>query len=269
MKNMLSRYRLRNTLVAAGLALVGVLLVLLYVTSYRRDVQRGADLAQVFVAARDIPEGTSGAAVAGGGYLERRSVLRRSVVAGAISSPDQISSLAAASTIVAGEQVTVRQFRPAAQQGILASISGNERAMTVPGASNQILAGVVKDGDRVDVLANLRYGGLAGAGGARGGGGGVATRVVLRDLLVLRAPSGSDSSNGSAITLALTDTQAEKLLFVLRNGDWWLVLRPVARPADSPESVETLDSVLADGLGSTALRQLGGGYGNGGPAGGR
>src|SRR5581483_3997676 len=147
--------------------------------------------------------------------------------------------------------------------------SGNERAMTVPGASNQILAGVVKDGDRVDVLANLRYGGLAGAGGARGGGGGVATRVVLRDLLVLRAPSGSDSSNGSAITLALTDTQAEKLLFVLRNGDWWLVLRPVARPADSPESVETLDSVLADGLGSTALRQLGGGYGNGGPAGGR
>src|SRR6478735_12319181 len=82
MRGVLSRYRLRNTLVAAGLALVGVLLVVLYVTGYRNHVQRGADLVQVFVAARDIPQGTTGADVAGGGYLQRQSVLRRNVVAG-------------------------------------------------------------------------------------------------------------------------------------------------------------------------------------------
>src|SRR5438093_13480978 len=133
MKGLLSRYRLRNTLVATGLALVGVLLVLLYVTGYRNHVLRGADLVQVFVAARDVPEGTPGAQVAGGGYLERESVLRRNVVAGAISSTEQIANLAAGGTIVAGEQVTVRQFRPVAQQGVLAGISRNERAMTVPG----------------------------------------------------------------------------------------------------------------------------------------
>src|SRR5579862_4464076 len=115
----LSRYRLRNTLLAAALALVGVVLVLLYVSGYRNNVQRGSDLTDVLVAARDIPQGTTGTALAGGGYLKRESVLRRSVVAGAISSTGQITSLAVGDTIYAGEQVTVRQFRPVAQQGVL------------------------------------------------------------------------------------------------------------------------------------------------------
>jgi Flp pilus assembly protein CpaB len=250
----LSRYRLRNTVVAVALALVGVLLVLLYVTGYRKDVQRGADLVPVFVAARDIPEGTSGTALAGAGYLKRESVLRRNVVAGAISSVDQVASLAAGAPIVAGEQISVRQFHPVAQQGVLASISGNQRAMTIPGDPNQLLNGIVKDGDRVDVLVNVRYT-VNRPGGSLSR---VATRIVLRDLLVLRAPT-----DGSAITLAVTDTQAEKLLFVLKNGQWWLVLRPVARPADSPESVETITAMLADGLGPKALDELTGGYGAG------
>lgn len=261
MKGVLSRYRLRNTLVAAGLALVGVLLVLLYVSGYRNHVLRGADLVPVFVAARDIPQGTTGADVAGGGYLQRQSVLRRNVVAGAISKTDQIGALAASTTIVAGEQVTVRQFQPVAQQGVLAGISGNQRAMTVPGDPNQLLSGTVKDGDRVDVLVNFRYGinppaGAAGTGSLSR----VVARIIIRNLLVLRAPT---SSSGGSITLALTDTQSQKLLFAVKNGAWWLVLRPVARPADSPESIETIEDLLSDGLGPKALQQLTGGYGAG------
>ena len=261
MNGLLSRYRLRNTLVAAGLALVGVLLVLLYVTGYRNHVLRGADLVPVFVAARDIPQGTSGADVAGGGYLQRHSVLRRNVVAGAISNTGQLGSLAAGATIVAGEQVTVRQFKPIAQQGVLAGISRNQRAMTVPGDGDQLLSGTVKDGDHVDVLVNFRYSINPRAGASASGSlSRVITRIILRDLLVLRAPS---SSSGDSITLALTDTQAQKLLFAVKNGSWWLVLRPVARPADSPESIETIENLLADGLGPKALQELTGGYGAG------
>jgi len=261
MKGVLSRYRLRNTLVAAGLALVGVLLVLLYVSGYRNHVLRGAALVPVFVAARDIPQGTTGADVAGGGYLERQSVLRRNVVAGAISKTDQIGAFAASTTIVAGEQVTVRQFQPVAQQGVLAGISGNQRAMTVPGDPNQLLSGTVKDGDRVDVLVNFRYGINPPAGAANAGSlSRVVARIIIRNLLVLRAPS---TSSGGSITVALTDTQSQKLLFAVKNGAWWLVLRPVARPADSPESIETIENLLSDGLGPKALQQLTGGYGAG------
>jgi len=254
MNGVLSRYRLRNTLVATGLALVGVVFVLLYVSGYRKDIQHGAALAQVFVAARDIPEGTTGTALAGGGYLKRASVLRRNVVPGAISSTDQIADQAVAGIIVAGEQVTVKQFRPVAQQGVLASISGNQRAMTIPGDSNQLLSGIVKDGDHVDVVVNVRY----GISAPRGTLSRVVSRVIIRNLLVLRAPT-----NGSAITFALTDTQAQKLLFAIKNTQWWLVLRPVARPADSPESLETIVSMLSDGLGPKALDELTAGNGAG------
>jgi Flp pilus assembly protein CpaB len=260
MRGVLSRYRLRNTLVAGGLALVGVLLVLLYVTGYRDHVQRGADLVQVFVAARDIPQGTTGTDVAGGGYLQRQSVLRRNVVAGAISNTEQIGNLAASATIIAGEQITVRQFQPVIETGVLASISRNQRAMTVPGDANQLLSGIVKDGDHVDVLVNFRYTINPGGASASGGLSRVVSRIVLRNISVLRAPT---SSSGGSITLAVTDTQAEKLLFAIKNTSWWLVLRPVARPADSPESIETIENLLSDGLNPKMLQQLTGGYGAG------
>ncbi len=221
MRVTLSRYRFRNTFVAGGLAIAGALLVFLYVASYRNDVQNGAGLVKVFVAARDIPEGTDGAAVAGSGYLKKQSVLRRNVVGGAISGPSQIAGLAASQTILAGEQISVRQFHSAAEQGVLANISGNRRAMTLPGDQNTLLGGVVKDGDHVDVLASISY-----VVQQPGSGGNtlqrVATRIILRDLLVLRAPTtssgGLGGSSTSSITLALTDSQAQKLLFALKNG---------------------------------------------------
>ena len=41
------------------------------------------------------------------------------------------------------------------------------------------------------------------------------------------------------------------------------MLRPVAKPADSPEKVETIESILTDGLGDRALGQLTNGLGEG------
>jgi Flp pilus assembly protein CpaB len=80
---------------------------------------------------------------------------------------------------------------------------------------------------------------------------------------VLRAPSTAagtkltTGSNGShAVVLAVSDSQAQKLFFVIRGGEWSLQLRPVVDAADSPESVETIESVLSDGLGPNQFRQL-------------
>jgi Flp pilus assembly protein CpaB len=263
LRTLLSRYRLRNALAAGGLALLGVLLVILYVVSYRNDVKNGADLVSVYVASRDVPEGTDGGTVAGGRYLKRESVLRRNVVDGAISSPAQISNLAVAQTILTGEQVTVRQFHSAAQQGALANISANLRAITIPGNNFQLLSGIVKDGDRVDMIANIKY--VVAGGGTR-----TVTRTILRNLLVLRSPgsqsggalSNPDTTNNS-ITFAVTDTQAEKLFFASQNTSWTLVLRPVARPSDSPESVATMQGLVADGLSPNKVSQLTGGHGSG------
>ncbi|HZQ88399.1 MAG TPA: Flp pilus assembly protein CpaB [Gaiellaceae bacterium] len=269
MNRTLSSYRLRNGLLAGGLAVVGALLIFVYLSSYRKNVQNGAGLVKALVAARDIPAGTSGSSL--GSYLKTESVLRRNVVAGSITTPKQLSGLIASETILKGEQVSVKQFKPLAQQGVFGQISGTMRAFELPGAGNQLLSGLVHDGDHVDVLANIHYSVRApiGAGQTLGL---VASRVVLRNLLVLAAPGGSGGgsgvvggvqSNGTAITLAVTDTDAQKLLFIMKNADWWLVLRPVANPLDSPDSVETLPSLLGDGLGKSQILQLTQGFGQG------
>jgi Flp pilus assembly protein CpaB len=260
---LLSRYRLRNALAAGALSLLGALLVIVYVVSYRNDVKHGADLVTVYVAARDVPTGLDGGTAAGSRYLKKASVLRRNVVDGAISDPTQIANLTTAQTILRGEQISVRQFHSAAQQGALANISGNLRAITIPGNNNQLLAGLVSDGDRVDVLANIRY-------TIPNGGTHVVSRYVLRNLLVLRAPGtggggglGNTGGTTNSITFAVTDTQAEKLFFAAQNTSWSLVLRPVAKPADSPDSVQSLAGLIVAGLSSTQISQLTEGHGAG------
>ena len=45
------------------------------------------------------------------------------------------------------------------------------------------------------------------------------------------------------------------------------MLRPVAKPDDSPESVETIESILGDGLGQRGKDQLTAGEGRIGSAG--
>lgn len=272
MQQMLSNYRIRNSLFAGGLAIVGALLVFVYVSTYRKHVQTGANLVSVYVAKQDIQAGTDASTAIG--TLRKETVLRRNVVRGAIAKPNQIAGLVASQPILAGEQVTVRQFAPIAQQGVLANISGNLRAMQLPGDGNQLLAGTVKAGDHVDVIANIRYS-LRSSSSAGSNISLVATRVILRNLLVLEAPTSSGSqgiggvqTGGTSITLAVTDAQAQKLLFAVKNGDWWLALRPISKPSDQPDSVETLQSILGDGLGPAQIGQLTDGLGKGSIGGG-
>jgi Flp pilus assembly protein CpaB len=237
-------YRIRNILIAVGLALVAMMLTLFYVTNYKRSVQKSASSVQVYVAARDIPTGTSGADIVKSNDLKIETVQRKDVVPGAISNPDQIANLVAGGPLYAGEQVTVRRFNDVAAQGIRSQLKGTMRAVQVAGDPNQLLAGTLQAGDHVDLVANLRLSSDSATSNA--------TRIVLRDLTVLTGPSDqsklSQSTTGStSVILAVSDTQVQRLFFVLRNADWTLELRPVVNAADSGERVDTINSVLGGG----------------------
>lgn len=260
---MLKSYRARSIALAVGLAAAAALLVGIYIKNYRNSVNSGADLVTVLVADRDIPVGTEGSRVATGHYLKRVQVLRRSLVPGAIVETRAVSELVTGQTIFKGEQVTVRQFKPLEQQGILAKIQGNQRAIAIEGDLNQVLLGVLQEGDHVDLVGNIKY--TVRLPGTSNDLRRAAARVVLRNLVVLRAPEepkgGLGSDDQISLTLMATDGQAQKLFFAVKNGDWTLALRPVAKTADSPESVETIESVLADGLKRQGILQLTGGLG--------
>lgn len=255
-------HRLRNLGIATALATLAAVLITLYITNYKKSVRSDEKGVPVLVAARDIPAGTPGSQIVAEHALVSAVVPRRSVAPGAVSSPTEIAQLVVTEPLLAGDQVNARRFGSLQQQGLQAGLKGNLRALQVPGDGDQLLAGTLKDGDHVDVVASVKFTPsstqAAGSGTER-----VASRIVLRDIRVLRAPVGSGGgpkvgSTGTTTSalLAVTDSQAQKLFFVMRNGEWSLALRPSFEAADSPDSVETAQSVLGDGLSSSQRNTL-------------
>jgi pilus assembly protein CpaB len=248
-------YRLRNIGIAVALALVAGLLTVFYVTNYKREVRSAETNVVVYVAARDIPAGTPGDEVIADGYLTKQEVAKRSVTPGAISTPDQLAGRLAAAPVYAGEQVTTRRFTTEQEKGVRAQLTGNKRALSLPGTQQQVLAGTLQDGDNVDVVGSWNFPESDTRHYAR---------VVLRDLLVLEAPNNADTtekltdpnSGSYSVMLMLTDAQAQKLWWLKENGTWTLQLRPTNDAADSPESAESAGSLLLDGVNVERLRAL-------------
>lgn len=253
-------YRVKNITIAVALALVAALLTSFYVTNYQRNVRQDETNVPIWVAKRDIPAGTSGADIERKGMLEKSEIVRRSVVPGAISNPDQVAELVTTQPIFAGEQVSTRRFSTQSQRGIKAQLTGVQRAIQIDGNQHALMAGVLKAGDKVDLVATF------GAGGNGPNGPGV-TRIVLRDIEVLRAPQSvaaaakvTSASTGEDfnVILKITDTQVQKLHWVYAAGaKWHLELRPGIDAADSPENVESWYSVLREGVRQKQLEDAG------------
>jgi Flp pilus assembly protein CpaB len=239
------------------LAVLAALLTIFYVTNYKQSVQSGEELVPVYVAAGEISVGTSGSELGDRNLLKAVEVARRNVVPGAISEPDQIAQLVASEKVYEGEQVSLNRFKPLGEQGVQAQLKGRLRAIQLPGSEHQLLMGTLQTGDRVDFVGSV---------GGDGNSGSHVTRVVLRDLLVLRAPddAGVESKltarpdEAFSVLVAASDAQSQKLFHVFTHGDWSLALRPVTDAADSKPSAESDATVVLDGLNRRSVRRLGG-----------
>jgi Flp pilus assembly protein CpaB len=243
-------YRAKNIGIAVALAALAAILTSAYVVNYKRHVQRGEGKVTVLVAARDIPAGTSGADVVDQKMLKEQTVPRKSVVAGAISSPSQLAQYVATQDVFEGEQVSTRRFSPPTEQGIRAQIKGTQRAYQLPGDANQLLAGTIKAGDHVDVVGTWEATKDV-----------VVSRVILRNLLVLQAPTGVDTAKvtspgagGESVQLRVTDVQSNKLIWIQKNGvsdgeAYYLALRPPSNALDSRNVVQDGKTLQSDGPG--------------------
>jgi pilus assembly protein CpaB len=237
-------YRLRNIAIAVALAVLAAMIVSFYVKQQKEDLQRGQTLTAVYVAKEDIPSGTAGADVAG--MLTRVEVAKEAVAPGAIVRPEDLEGKVSSEKIYANEQITLLRFSNPTEQGVRAQLSGTLRAIQVAGDEHQLLAGTLRDGDRVDVVGSWNVPESAKNH---------FSRTILRDILVVQAALTSEvskrlnaESDDKFVLLALTDAQAQKLFWIMKNGDWSLELRPTKDPADSPESAEKDYTLLADGL---------------------
>jgi pilus assembly protein CpaB len=230
-------YRTRNILVAAALGLLAVVLTLVYVAHTRKSAQSTtAAPVHVLVAARDIPIGTAGTALAGSGWLVTKTFQPTDVPAGAVSSLTDLRSEVAIQPTYRGEQLVARRFGTTQQEGVLSVLKGNYRVVQLPGDANQLLAGTIKDGNRVDVVGSIK---------APESGSNHYSTIFLRNLLVVSAASKPSSGVGqdTSIELRVTTSQAERLFWLEKNADWSLLLRPSTKatdPATAPTSAQAL-----------------------------
>jgi len=236
-------YRTRNIAIAVGLGLTAMVLTLVYVTSYRRSVQHAQATVSVYVAAHDIPAGASGSDLARTHAFKTITVPRHAVVPGAISNPAQIASLVLAQPLFAGDQVSAQRFSSVHAEGIRGQIKGTMRAVQVPGDANQLLAGTLQAGDKIDLVANMRPDPSIQQ---------PQTKIILRNLTVLDAPSQTPvvtagSSATAFVILAVSDQQVERLFYVLKNADWTFELRPAFAAKDGPVRIESGLTILHGG----------------------
>jgi pilus assembly protein CpaB len=233
-------YRTRNVLVAAGLALLAVGLTLVYVAHAKKGTSSAASApVQVLVAAKDIPIGTPGTALAGSGWLVTKSFQKDAVPAGAVTNMAQLGSLVAIQPTYRGEQLVARRFGTTQQEGVLSVLHGTYRVVQLPGDSNQLLVGTVKDGNRVDVVGSVK---------SPESGQTHFSTIFLRNLLVVSAAEKPSSglSTETSIELRVTTSQAERLFWLEKNADWSLLLRPSTKATDKSLEPATAQTLLED-----------------------
>jgi pilus assembly protein CpaB len=231
---------IRNFALPALLATAAAALTLVYVShGGPKDAAAAAGTNGVYVATHDIAAGASGDDVMHA--LRLVHVPTGAVVPGAVTNVEQLAGHVVLAPIYQGQQLTLRAFGSVHEQGLAGQLTGRFRAIQIAGDQSQVLAGLVRDGDHVDVVASLKAGSSQRPYG----------RTILRNVVVLHAPPAPSTTAGGTqtlqATLRLTDAQAQTLFFVTKNGDWSLVLRPVVHSTNSGDFTDSVSSVLEAG----------------------
>jgi Flp pilus assembly protein CpaB len=237
---------------AAGLAIAAVVLIVAYLTNYKRHVQNGEQHVAVYVAAKPIPAGTAGADLLGDGYIRSSTVLQRNLVPGFVSTKTKTATfekLYVTRPLFTNEQLTLEALGKPSARGVQGQLVGTDRAIDVSGTPEQLLAGTLRDGDHVDVIGNWEV---------PEGTPHHFSRTILRDIYVVRAPAGSliKESAVAASTpnahvgaqLKLNDTEARQLFWIMSNGDWSLILRSPVQAANGKDAVDDYATMLLPGL---------------------
>lgn len=228
----------RNALIAAAaIGLIGVVLLYVYMERFKSEASGGAPVGVVF-AVEDIPLGASitkkmiGVRPLPQAYVEDRHVLASDV--------DRIVGVRVSSGVRANESVLWTDLASASgeRRDLSGLVRSGMRAVTVKADASSYFGGLLRPGDRVDVLLTTQRVGEQGAE--------IVTLPLLQNMLVLAI--GGDiggegglmahagSSRESQITLSANPTQSQILTFAASRGQLTLDLR-------NPDDITVLDKL--------------------------
>jgi len=224
--------RVLATLVAVVLALVATAALVVYVNGADRRAVSGQEPRMVWVAAQVIKAGTSGQTARNTGLIKQVPVPNKNVVAGAVLSMPQIENRYAAVDIVAGEQLLLRRWVGAEDVAgrRLLQIEPGHQALAIEMDMVRQVAGFVTPGDKVSLVLSMKR--------PAPGGDLERSQFLLQNVQVLAvgatalANAGSQGGNRpnqgrspeSAVTLAVPDSQVERVVYAAENGSIYMTL---------------------------------------------
>lgn len=263
MSNLLTR-RAIAFLIALLLAIVAAVAVLNYVRGVEQDAVLDGDLVVGFVATQQIEPGTLADSAVQLGAIEETEVPSDLLPATAITDLTQITGRFVEERIVAGDIIVSDRFASPGESGSVLTLDPEFQALSLAVAVEPGVAGFVREGDFVSIIANLAAPDpSAGDGQAQGqgqGGDGAVTRTqyALQSVEVLAVGRRVESADGDAaggtvpaeggilLTVAVRPEDAEKLVHANLNGQVWLTLLPddETDPVDTPGV--TADTLFED-----------------------
>jgi pilus assembly protein CpaB len=205
-------------LVAAVIAALGTLLVFLYVNGADNRADQRYDAVTVLKAVKQIEPGETAEAAQAAGKIETSAVARKDLLVGAINGLDPIQGKVATSTIYPGEQIVSSKFGAAGTADASSlSIPKGKIAISISLDDPARVAGFVNPGNKVAVFYT----------------GDSITRMLLTSVEVIGAgtttltPTKTTTTDGTEsveqlpktlLTLALSQKDAEKVIFASKNG---------------------------------------------------
>jgi pilus assembly protein CpaB len=247
----------RKALIAAGIAaLAGLGMLFLYMKRFEAEASGGAPV-MVLMATQDIPLGTAitrqmvGARPLPSAYLEERHIRA--------SDAERIYGVRVSMGVKANESVLWTDLATTSEQrrDLSALVRSGQRAITVRAGMTSSFGGLLRPGDRVDVLLTADRPGatFAGVGDLTSGR---VTIPLLQNLLVLAVGrdtggeqvqgAGRNGARGNTqanqVTLSATVAQAQTLTYAGDRGELTLILR-------NPD-----DIAILDGLPETSARDI-------------
>jgi pilus assembly protein CpaB len=219
-------------LVAALIAALGTSMILLYVRGIDDRARAGQELVEVLVAADVISVNESVADAEAAGKFVTRRVPVQAKVEGALSSIKSLDGKVATGTIYPDEQILAQKFGQPGTGGIL-PIPDDKLAISVELSDPARVAGFVNNGSEVAIFASADPQLITPDGDERPLSS--TTRVIATRVLVIavgdttvttQSDGGADSGGDidaaiprTILTIAVTQTEAEKILFAARNSD--------------------------------------------------
>ncbi len=258
-------YSVRNIVIALVLALVAAGLVVMYTSNVKSQADKSIKTTTVVVSKGDIVAGTPVDTLVTGNAFTTRQVATKDVVPGAFTSVASLNtSLATATNITAGAQVTPAMFADSKDTAIVNQIQGTMRAVQLAFNANRVLGGTLKAGDHVDIFGEASI--QASNSNSKYSQQTVAARIItnvevlstydtgvatvpLTSASAVNSSSGTDDgTGGDAVILAIPQNLLPNLMLIRETGQFWLALRPSHGAQDTGASVATPCSVFGAGL---------------------